>query len=448
MIHRCPITRRAVLKGLGAVVALPWLESLAHAAEKAKPAQPPVRLGFVYVPNGVDWQRWHMETAGPLDTFSKTLEPLADVKKELLVFRGLTLNEGRDHGDGGGDHPRATSSFLTAAHPFKSFGKDIRVGGISVDQLAAQKLGHLTRLPSLELACDRPTSPGMCDAGYSGVYRNAISWRTPTSPVPTEINPRLAFFRLFGDPSRSSDAARGRQRMVNSSVLDLVLEDSKKLGTQLGGTDRLKLEEYLHSVREVERQIQAAERLPLKQPPAGTTAPHGIPSETADHIRVMLDLVALAFQTDTTRIASVMLAMGGSDRAFPFLGLKSTHHSYSHHEKKAENLDALHAIDRFYVEQFGHLIRKLQAVKEGDGTLLDNCLLLYGSPLRDGNLHDRQDLPILLAGRGRGAVTPGRMVKHPDETPLANLHLSLLSAFGIEAPRFSDSTGKLARLKV
>lgn len=233
--RRLIITRRAVLKGLGAAVALPWLESLAHAAEKAKPAQPPVRLGFVYVPNGVDWQRWHMETAGPLDTFSKTLEPLADVKKELLVFRGLTLNEGRDHGDGGGDHPRATSSFLTAAHPFKSFDKDIRVGGISVDQLAAQKLGHLTRLPSLELACDRPTSPGMCDAGYSGVYRNAISWRTPTSPVPTEINPRLAFFRLFGDPSRSSAAARGRQRMVNSSVLDLVLEDSKKLGTHRFG---------------------------------------------------------------------------------------------------------------------------------------------------------------------------------------------------------------------
>ncbi len=444
MLDYNPLTRRTALKSLGALVALPWFESTLSAAENAKP---PVRMGFLYVPNGVEWRRWHLETAGKIGELSSTLQPLDDVKDDLLIFRGLTLNEGRDHGDGGGDHPRATSSFLTAAHAFKSFGKDIRVGGISVDQLAAQKLGHNTRLPSLELACDRPTPAGMCDAGYSGVYRNAISWRTATSPVPTETNPRLAFFRLFGDPSAKGDT-RSRQRMLDSSILDLVLEDSQQLNKTLSGTDRRKLDEYLHSVREVERQIQLAERLPAKQPPAGTTSPEGIPPQVAEHIQVMLDLMVFAFQTDSTRIASTMFSMGGSDRAFPFLGLKSSHHSYSHHEKKAENLDALHAIDRFYIEQFGYLIRKLKAIPEGDGSLLDHCLLMYGSPLRDGNLHDRGDLPILLAGSGGGTVSPGRVVRCPDETPLANLFLSMLDAFGVKESRFSDSTERLTGLQV
>lgn len=437
MLHYNPITRRTALKSLSAVVALPWLESLAQAAEN----KPPVRLGFVYVPNGVDWRRWHLETEGPLGELSPTLKPLEDVRQDLLVFRNLTLNEGRDHGDGGGDHPRATSSFLTAAHAYKSFGKDIRVGGISVDQLAASQRGNLTRLPSLELACDRPTPAGMCDAGYSGVYRNAISWRSTTSPVPTETNPRLVFQRLFG----VSDKARN---LGDRSILDFVLEDARRLNQSLAGADRRKLDEYLHSVRAVEQQINQSTSRPVAPLPRGSVAPEGIPPEVPDYMRTMLDLVVLAFQTDTTRIASVMFSMGGSDRAFPFLGIKSSHHHYSHHEKKPENLDALHAIDKFYIEQFGHLIRRLKALPEGSGTLLDSCLLLYGSPLRDGNLHDRQDLPIILAGSGGGSVTPGRSLKYGAETPLANLYLSLLDAFGVEEKRFSDSTGRLPHLKL
>lgn len=448
MLVQHPISRRTVIRSMGALLALPWFESLNHAAEA--PTKPPVRLGFLYVPNGVDWRRWHLEAAGPIDELSPTLAPLAGVKDELSIFRGLTLNEGRDHGDGGGDHPRATSSFLTAAHAFKSFGKDIRVGGISIDQLAAQKRGGLTRLPSLELACDRPTPPGMCDAGYSGVYRNSISWRTATSPVPSETNPRLAFDRLFGERASQSagSAGRARQTMLDASVLDLVLEEVKELDGRLGGADRRKLDEYLHSVRAVEQQIQAAERRPAPPPPAGVVVPDGIPPDLPNYIRLMLDIVALAFQTDSTRIASVMLAMGGSDRAFPFLGLKSTHHSYSHHEKKAENLDALHTIDRFYVEQFAYLVAKLKSIPEGDGTLLDHVLLLYGSPLRDGNLHDRGDLPILLAGSGGGTVSPGRVIRYPNETPLANLFLNLLDAFGLDETRFSDSTERLRGLTV
>jgi hypothetical protein len=436
MIHQHPLSRRATLKALGAIVALPWLESFSRATE----VKPPVRLGFCYVPNGVNWRRWHLEEAGPLQKLSPTLSPLDDVKQDLLVFRNLALNEGRDHGDGGGDHPRATSSFLTAAHAYKSFGKDIRVGGISLDQLAAQRRGHLTRLPSLELACDRPTSPGMCDAGYSGVYRNAISWRTPTSPVPTELNPRLVFQRMFGT------IERGKSR-ATSSVLDLVMEETKALNGSLAGADRRKLDEYLYSVREVEQQIQKAVTFPVKELPPGTVSPEGIPPEVPDHIKVMLDLVALAYQTDTTRIASVMFAVGGSDRAFPFLGISSSHHHYSHHERKPENLDALHAIDKFYVSQFGYLIRKLKNIPEGAGSVLDSCLFLYGSPLRDGNLHDRGDLPILLAGAGGGAITPGRAIQYTTETPLANLYLNMLDAFGIQEQRFSDSTGRLADLR-
>jgi hypothetical protein len=254
--------------------------------------------------------------------------------------------------------------------------------------------------------------------------------------VPTEQNPRAVFQRMFG----KSDLTKAK---ADAGVLDLVLDDAKALSGKLGGADRRKLDEYLYSVHEVERQIQTATTIPTKNPPADTKIPEGIPPEVPDYIRVMLDLVVLSFQTDTTRIASVMLSMGGSDRAFPFLGINSSHHHYSHHEKKAENLDALHAIDKFYIEQYGYLIRKLAAIPEGNGTVLDNCMLLYGSPLRDGNLHDRGDLPMLLAGSGGGTVTTGRSIAFQSETPVANLYLNMLSAFGLPEKRFSDSTHAL-----
>jgi len=448
MLDHHSLTRRNVLKGLGTALALPWLESLVPPAVAAA-GKAPTRLGFVYVPNGVHWKMWHVEGAGRDFELPPSLRPLQDVRDQVLFFRGLTLDQGRDHGDGGGDHPRATASFLTAAHAHKSFGKEIRVNGISVDQLAAGKIGTQTRLPSLELACERPQPPGMCDAGYSGVYRNAISWRSPTTPVPTEINPRLAFLRLFGDPRQGRGAAeRARHAMQQSSVLDLVCDEARALHGQIGGADRRKLDEYLHSVREVERQIQAAERIPPRELPAGTKAPDGIPPQVPDHIRVMLDLMVLAFQTDSTRIISVMLANGGSDRSFPFIGVQSAHHHYSHHEGKPENLEALHKIDQFYVAQYAYLVKKLAAVKEGTGTLLDNCLVLYGCPLRDGNKHERHDLPILLAGSGGGIVTPGRAIPYPAETPLANLFLTMLDSVGCKQDRFSDSTGRLANLRV
>ncbi|QOV90847.1 DUF1552 domain-containing protein [Humisphaera borealis] len=450
------LSRRTLLRGLGVAVSLPWLESMAPlqaiaaaasgaAANLPSPtAGPPVRLGFVYVPNGVNHGKWHIEGDGADFALSPTLSVLKDVKDQILFTRGLTLDQGRDHGDGGGDHPRATASFLTAAHARKSFGKDLRAG-VSIDQLAAQRVGHLTRLPSLELACEPPNPPGMCDAGYSGVYRNCISWRTPTSPVPTETNSRQAFARLFGDPRQSTDAGRAaRERMLRSSILDLVREDAAALNRTVGGADRQKVDEYLESVRAVERQIQAAERIPAKPLPEGTRMPAGTPPAVPDHIKVMLDLMVLAYQTDSTRIISLMLANGGSSRNFPFIGVQSAHHHYSHHEGRPENLDALQKIDTFYAEQFGYLVRRLKAIPEAGGTLLDRCLLLYGSPLRDGNKHDRHDLPVLLAGGGGGLVKPGRCIKWPVETPMANLFLTMLDGVGVKEEHFSDSTGRLA----
>lgn len=455
---RTHLSRRSLLRGLGVAVALPWMESMSPLLAKAvavtgaaadlpsPTAGPPVRIGFVYVPNGVNHGKWHIEGKGTDFALTPSLSPLKELRDKVLFTRGLTLDQGRDHGDGGGDHPRATASFLTAAHARKSFGKDLRAG-VSVDQLAAQKVGHLTRLPSLELACEEPNPPGMCDAGYSGVYRNCISWRTPTSPVPTEMNPRNVFVRMFGDPRQTGDAGRqAREKMLRSSILDLVREDAATLGGKLGGTDKHKLGEYLDSVRQIEKQIQAAERIPAKAPPADTAMPNGIPPSIPEHMRLMLDLMVLAYQTDTTRIASIMLANGGSGRSFPFIDVKSSHHHYSHHEHKPENLDALHKIDRFYVEQYAYLIGKLSATKEGDGSLLDRCMILYGSPLRDGNKHDRHDLPVMVAGNGGGLIKTGRCEHWPVEAPMANLLLSMLDGVGVREEHFGDSTGRLAGL--
>ncbi len=441
MIVHDSLTRRTLLRSVGAVVALPWLESFASAAEIEKP---PVRLGFVYVPNGVDYRRWHVETPdGPLVELSAGLKPLEAHKNDLLLFRGLTLDQGRGHGDVGGDHARETASFLTAAHAFKSDGRNIRIGGISVDQLAASQLGHLTRLPSLELAADHPPPPGTCEHGYSLVYRSSVSWRSPTQPVPIENDPRLAFARLFGNANRNST-----EESIHRSILDLVREEAKMLNNSLGGADRRQVDEYLTSVREVERRIYAADQIPPQPLPSGVRSPEFVASDVSSHIRAMLDLMVLAFQTDSTRIVSLMLAMGGSNRAFPELGFTSGHHGYSHHGGKANSLDALHAIDKFYAAQFAYLLQELKKVKEGSGTLLDHCLLLYGSSMRDGGGHDRHDLPVLLAGSGSGAVSPGRIVRFANETPMANLFLNMLDAVGIEEPRFSDSTGRLAGLKI
>lgn len=440
-------TRRQVLHGMGAVLSLPWLESLTpRAVPGGKPVAPPVRLAWIYVPNGVNSWKWFLDQEGTNVPLSPTLEPLAPVRQHVVITSGLTLDQSRGHGDGGGEHNRATAGFLTGTHPLKNHGQQPR-SGISCDQLAAQVIGDRTRLATLELGCERPQPPGMCDAGYSGVYRNSISWRTPTSPLPCELNPRTVFSRLFADRTQGAAAGRrAREVTLRQSVLDLVLGDAKRLQPALAGEDRHKLDEYFASVRAVEERIQRAERLPAPPAPDGTQAPVGIPADVGSYIRLMMDLMVLAFQSDSTRLITLMLANEGSDRTFPELGLTTSHHWTGHHEKKPDKLEVIHRVDRWYVGQFAYLIDRLAKTKDGNGTLIDSCGLVYGCALRDGNLHDNGDLPILIGGRAGGAIAPGRSVKWPLETPMANLHVSLLQAAGVTAATVGDSTGPLARL--
>lgn len=440
-------TRRQVLHGIGAALSLPWLASLATAATPSgSAAKPPVRLAWIYVPNGVNAWKWFLGREGTDVPLSPTLDVLAPVRQHVLFTSELTNDPARDHGDGGGQHNRATAGWLSCVHPLKNHGAQPRAG-VSCDQLAAQVIGRQTRLATLELGCERPQPPGNCDAGYSGTYRNCISWRTPTSPLPAELNPRTVFTRLFADRSQGAAAGRqARETTLRRSILDLVLADAKRLQPSLAGEDRHKLDEYFSSVRHVEERIQAAERMPAPPAPDGTLTPSGIPSEVGAHIRLMMDMMVLAFQSDSTRLITLMLANEGSDRTFPELGLTTSHHWTGHHEKKPDKLEIIHRVDRWYVSHFAYLIERLAKTKEGNGTLIDSCGLVYGCGIRDGNLHDHDDLPILVAGRAGGAIAPGRSLIWPKETPLANLHVSLLRAAGITDAMVGNSTGPLDRL--
>jgi hypothetical protein len=365
-----------------------------------------------------------------------------------MVLSGLALDGGRPHGDGPGDHARALASFLTAAHPVKTHGKDIRAG-ISVDQTAAAQIGHKTRFPSLELGHEPSALAGNCDSGYSCAYSSNISWRTPTSPMTKETNPQAVFDRLFGKPSaREGDpAGLARQQQRRKSIVDFVAEDAQDLQRKLSGSDRHKLDEYLYAMREVERRIVEAETAAgkeLKLP--DYPRPAGPPKDYAEHVRLMLDLMVLAFQTDSTRVITFVYANEGSNRSYPEIGVTSGHHELSHHGGDPKKHAGISAINRYHVSLLAHFLGKLRAAKEGDATLLDRSMVVYGSGLSDGNRHNHDDLPILLAGRGGGTLRPGRHLRFPVNTPLANLYLGMLRKMGVAAERFADSTGELPGL--
>lgn len=442
------IGRRTFLRGLGTVMALPFLESLAptRLLGAAGQAARPRRMAFVYVPNGADMANWTPEALGTDFALPSTLQPLAAHRKDLLVMSGLALDKGRANGDGAGDHARASSSFLTASQPRKTAGADIRVG-VSVDQVAAQKVGDLTALRSLELGCDRGQISGNCDSGYSCAYSFNVSWRTPTAPMPPETNPRLAFERLFAsDDSKLTAEARARRSAQRKSILDFVSEDARQLSGKLGATDRRKLDEYLTSVRDLERRIERAEH-----DSEGLPKDKFLEEVTGDrraHIRLMYDLLVLAFQTDTTRISTFVVAHDGSNLAYPQIEVRDGHHDLSHHQNDPEKKAKIAKINRFHIEQFAYFLERLKATKDGEGNLLDNSMILYGSGLADGNQHAHHDLPILLAGRGGGTVSPGRHVRYAKDTPLANLYLDMLDRMGVRQERFGDSTGHLSQLTV
>jgi hypothetical protein len=435
-----PISRRTFLRGAGAALALPLLESLPVAAA-ARAARPPLRLACLFFPNGVWPDAWVPKQAGGDYELPFALTPLAPVKQDVLVVSGL--DKAQSHGGDG--HYAKTANFLTGLHVAKTSGKDISVGGISLDQLVAQKVGDETPLPSLELGIDPVISGTDSVVGYTRLYGSYISWRSAHEPVAREINPRLVYERLFG-------AAGGARRDDDRKLLDLVLEDARGLQGRLGRDDQVKIEEYLDAVRAVERRIDFASKPDPRawkpQLPAGAAKEPGpaIPRDYREHVRLMLDLTVLTFWSDSTRVTTFMFANDVSNKNFSFVdGVRGSHHDMSHHSNKPDKIEQYQRINRWHVEQFVYVLNRLRSIREGKGTLLDSALVLFGSSLSDGNKHDPSNLPILLGGRA-GGLRPGRHVACPKNTPLCNLYVSMLERLGVRVDHFGDSKGPLPGL--
>jgi hypothetical protein len=402
-------------------------------------------MAFLYVPNGVHMADWTPAEAGARFPLPPTLAPLAVYKDDLLVLTGLAQHNAEALGDGPGDHARSLACFLTGAHPLKTDGAGIRVG-VSVDQLAAQKVGKHTRLPSLELGIERGAQSGNCDSGYSCAYSSNISWRSANMPMAKEINPKLVFDRLFASRSRDdSPADRAKRELYQKSILDLVLDDAELLQKRLGMNDRRKIDEYLTAVREVELRITQTEHAAKILPDKSLSRPKGIPDDVGEHIRLMFDLIALSFQCDATRICTFMYANEGSNRNYPAINVTDGHHDLSHHGGDGKKHEKLKIINRFHIEQFGYLLGKLKSIKEGSGSLLDSAMIVYGSGISDGDRHNHDDLPIIMAGKGGGTIKPGRHLKAKPQ-PLNNLYLALLDRVGVSEDRLGDSTGRLEKL--
>lgn len=453
------IPRRTFLKGVGVTLGLPMLEAMGKVLPSASPEaaasatvsadiQAPVRMACIYFPNGIWEKTWFPEKDGADFELPYALEPLADYKQDMLVFSGLD----KKHSHQGDGHYAKTANYLTGLPVRKTPGKDISVGGISIDQLCAQEIGGLTPLPSLELGIDPVVSGIDSVVGYTRLYGCYISWRSPSMPVAKEINPRLAYERLFGviRNSRGNGNAQSTRAGDKRALLDLVLGDAHSLRGRLGRDDQYKLDEYLDSVRDVERRLEFFSKPDprLWKPESGPeqlAAPKGAPGDHQEHVRLMLDLIAMAFWTDSTRISSFMFANDVSSKNFGELipGTKGSHHEFSHHQNKEEKFEPYSKINRWHNEQLAYLLNKLRSIKEGEGNLLDNSMILFGSSMSDGNRHDPKNLPIVLAGRGGGKIKTGRHIACPKQTPLCNLYVSMLERMGTPVESFGDSTGAL-----
>jgi hypothetical protein len=439
------LNRRTLLRGIGAGIALPLLDSMVPALSRAASTAPPTRMAFLYVPNGIIMNEWTPTAAeGSVAlpaVFPRVSSALKPFKDDILMLAGLTHNGGRALGDGPGDHGRAGANYLTGVHPKKTNGRDLQTG-ISVDQIAARHLDGKTRFASLELGCEEGVQGGSCDNGYSCAYSNSISWRTPSSPMPCEIRPRAVFERLFGGQDTDPREAR-----YQKSVLDMVRGEAQLLASSLGGSDKRKLDEYLYSIRDLEKRIEHAEKNAVPRPKQGFTAPPpSVPTELSEHARLMFELMALAFQTDSTRVATVLLALEQSPRAYPEIGIPEAHHGLTHHQGDKEKIEKVTKINQYHIEQFAWLLNKLKSTPDGDGSLLDHMMVTYGSGFSDGNAHDHANLPVVLAGRANGQIKPGRHVRYPLETPMSNLFTAMLDRAGVPVESLGDSTGKLGYL--
>ncbi|MEZ5404222.1 MAG: DUF1552 domain-containing protein [Bryobacteraceae bacterium] len=439
------LPRRMFLRGMGAAVGLPLLDAMRPAL--AGPALPkaPVRLAFVYIPNGVTAPEWFPKGAGADFEFSRIMKPLEPFRKDLLVLSGLDHHNANALGDGGGDHARAGACYLTGVHPKKTQGSDIQAG-VSVDQIAAKALGDATRIGSLELGCEDSRTVGGCDSGYSCAYTNSISWRGPRTPMPPETNPRIVFERLFGDDDFSaSPEARARRAAQRKSILDVVGERTQKLVGDLGAADRRKIDEYLTAVRELEIRIDRAEKDQNGFKPT-IEKPAGVPVAFADYLKLMYDLQVLAFQADATRVTTLMYGREASVRTYPEIGVPDAHHPLSHHRNLPENTEKITQINVHHTTLFAYFLDRLRSTRDGDGSLLDHSMVVYGSAILDGNSHSHQNLPCLVAGRGDGRIQPGRHLQYAAGTPMTNLFLTLLDRMNIETEKLGDSTGRLQHL--
>ncbi len=440
------VPRRTFLRGLGVTIALPVLDAMtpAMAATAGLKTKAPTRLAFAYVPNGVIMKDWTPATVGADYALTPTLASLEPFRQDMMILSGLRHHNADALEDGAGDHARAAACFLTGVHPKKTAGADIHVG-ISVDQVAAAKMGAETRLASIELGCEDSRTVGNCDSGYSCAYTNSISWRTPTSPLPPETEPRAAFERLFGEDATLDAAAWARRQRYRMSILDVVSDRTQSLMGSLGASDRRKIDEYLYAIREIERRIEMAEKDGRAARPS-MDEPAGVPVNFSDYVKLMYDLQVVAFQSDTTRVSTMVVGREGSVRTYGEIGVPDPHHPLSHHRGNPEWIEKLTKINKFHVDLFAYFLGRLKATPDGDGTLLDHSMIVYGSAISDGNRHLHYDLPVLLAGRGSGSLKPGRHIVYDKDTPMTNLYMTLLDRVGVEPESIGDSTGKLAHL--
>jgi hypothetical protein len=442
MITKKALSRRTVLRGIGATVALPLLDGMVPALTPVgKTAAKPInRLGVVYVPNGMIMPDWTPATEGAGFEFQRTMAPLAPFRDKLLVLSGIDCMVNFTPGRPGGSHAKASTRFLTAVSPPTS--ETWLDAGVSMDQIAAKVLGQQTQLGSLELGIESGETAGSCDNGIACQYSNTISWRSTNTPLPMQNDPRVVFERLFGDSGTTDPKARVARIRQRRSVLDSVIEEVGDLQSELGQGDRSKLAEYLEAIRDVERRIQLAEAQSDLELPV-VAQPAGIPGTYEEHIRLMFDLEVLAYQCDLTRVITFMIGREFSGVTYPQAGCPDAHHPVSHHQNEPEKIAKVAKINLYHMKQFAYLVDKLRSTRDGDGTLLDHVTMLYGAGMSDSNAHDPHDIPLLLVGGGAGHLKGGRHIRYPKGTPLANLHLTLLDQLGVPCDRLGDSTGPL-----
>jgi hypothetical protein len=440
MITRKALPRRAFLRGMGTTVALPFLEAMVPAMAAVRSTKPPVRMAFVYVPNGIIMNGWNPDYEGKLGPLPRILKPLEPFKQDILLLGNLTHNAGRALLDGPGDHGRCSASYLTGVHPRKTL-VDIKAG-VSFDQLVAKQVGAHTRFPSLELGMEDARQAGDCDSGYSCAYTNNLAWESESQPLPPVLDPRALFERLFGKGQTLTPEARTRENLYRRSILDFVSDDTRKLEADLGPTDKRKLDEYLSSIREIERQIERAEHHNEQIDPH-MEKPYGIPADFAEHFKLMTDMMTVAFQSDLTRVMTFLVTHEGTSRPYREIDIPDGHHPLTHHRNQPDLIEKVTQINSYHVKQFAAWIGKMKSIKEGDSTLLDNCMIVYGAGLSDGNRHLHEDLPTLIAGRGGDYIKSGRRIVYRRETPMCNLFLAMMDRMGVHVEHFGDSTGRL-----